>query len=73
MYELNNYKEYNCRGKRYLTTMLRYGIMKHIIKQYDAKFCRFNRLKFIKNRIWELLFWIPTYFGSKIYKKKRME
>ena len=73
MYELNNYREYGCRGKRYIATMLRYGIMRHIIKRHETSFCHENRLYGVKNRLWELLFWVPSYFGAKIYKKKRMK
>ena len=73
MYELNNYREYGCRGKRYIATMLRYGIMRHIIKRHETSFCHENRLYGVKNRLWEFLFWIPSYFGAKIYKKKRMK
>lgn len=73
MYELNNYKVYSCRGKRYIATMLRYSIMRHIIRRHETSFCHGNRLYGAKNRLWELLFWLPTYFGAKIYKKKRMK
>ena len=68
---LNEWHIYKKRSS-YISTVVRYLIMKHLLKMSSSNFKKKYRLSRTSDKLVSIILWIPTYPLAWLYKKKRM-
>lgn len=70
-YTLSDWEIYGIKGG-YLKEMLRYCIMKNILKRKKDDFCNKFVLVGLKNKVTYVVLWLPGIIASYIYEKRKM-
>ena len=69
---INDYYDYQYGFKAYMMMLIRHGIMRHIGNEHHVE-RDFARLSRTSAKVLSLFFWIPTWVGAQVYKKRRMK
>ena len=71
-YELNHPEFFITNSKKFILTMIRFCIMRNILMNEVPDVVVKYNINGIKNQIGKSLLWVPSLFGSLLYRKYRM-